>query len=502
MRRRSFLGAIAASATLPGVVSAATPTRAPDRLSPSFVVDAPGLHEVVTGPDGRYAYGSAGDHLLVVDCDAVDSPTVVARAEATIAGEPMLGLGDVAIDGDRVVVAGPVSRVEGDPPSGAAVFDVSDPANPEQVAEVPIAYTTHNSGIAGDTVYLTGTSLGREPLIAYDVSGDEATERFRWSVVDQNGDWEGVTRSLYQVHDVVVRGDHAYVSYWDAGTWVLDVSDPNSPSPVVQIGGVDPGQYADLARESLFDELAQLPGNSHVAALSGDGSLLAIGREAGDRDATDDRYGGPGGVELYDVTDVANPEYRSALRAPVVEDSDGNPSVATAHNCSFRGDVLFTSWYSSGVRAYDLSDPTAPKDLGGWAAPDEASFWAAAPLDEGFVGASYVDPSASDEANRNSENAKLYTFPEPDESQAVDAATFQVNATGVPRNRPVYDFRANATATTTTTATATTTADSVTDRSTRTPTTGSTGGGVPGFGIAAAVAGTALGALHRIRDTE
>ena len=508
MRRRTFLGALAASATLPAL-AAADSTTTPGRLSPGFVVDTPGLHEVATGPDGRYAYGAADDALVVVDCDAVDAPEVAARVEATMDGTAMTGLADVVVDGDRVLVAGPPGFVDGGQPAGAAVFDVSDPANPEQTATVPTDHAVHNAALAGDTAYLTGYMLADQPLVAYDVSGDDAAELFRWSVTDERPDWSALNRSLYQVHDVTVRGDHAYVSYWDAGTWILDVSDRENPEPVTQMGGVDPETYGDLGQEEQFDELGQLPGNAHSTALSPDGSVLALGREAGDRDPGDDRYGGPGAIELYDVGDLADPTFLTALRPPVVEDTDGERSVATAHNFAFRGDRLYAAWYSSGVRAYDVADPEQPVDLGGWAAPGEASFWGAAPLDEGFVGASYHDPSAPDDENRDSQNAKLYTFPEQAADDAPDARTMAVNATGVPEDPPAFDFRAEQRTTTS----AGTTADGQTGTSTRSSTTGGTdgtgassgastgesGGSVPGFGALVAAAGASLAALHRLR---
>jgi PGF-CTERM protein len=522
MRRRTFLGALAASATLPSL-AAADGAGATGRRPPAFVVDVPGLHEVVTGPDGRYAYGAAEDALVVVDCDAVDAPEVLARVEATMDGTAMTGLVDATIDGDRVLVAGPPGFVDDGQPAGAAVFDVSDPANPQQTATVPTDHAVHNAALDGDTAYLTGYMLPDQPLVAYDLSGDEPSELFRWSVTDENDAWSGVNRSLYQVHDVTVRGDHAYVSYWDAGTWILDVSDRENPEPVTQMGGVDPEAYSDLGREEQFDELGQLPGNAHSTSLSPDGGVLALGREAGDRYPDDDRYGGPGGIGLYDVSDVADPTFLTALQPPVVENADGEKRVATAHNFAFRGDRLYASWYSSGVRAYGVADPENPVDLGGWAAPGEASFWGAAPLDEGFVGASYQDPSAPDEENRDSQNAKLYTFPEPDGEDAPDAQTMAVNATGVPEDPPAFDFRAERQTTTsggTTDDEATTTSGGTTDDKATTTsgsrpssttdgdggsgtTLGSDGessGSVPGFGAAVAVAGASLAALHRLRD--
>lgn len=510
MRRRTFLGALAAGTTgaaLASAPAAGSATRAvdPPRLEPAFIVGAPGVEEVVPGADGRYVYGAAGDRLVVADFDAVDDPSVVAEVEPTLDGDAMGGAGDVVRDGDRVAIAGPTSLVEGDPPSGAAVFDVSDPTDPEQVVDLPTDHSIHNAAFADDVLYLTANTRQYSPMVAYDLSGDEPSELSSWSVVDANEAWADVPAQLHQTHDVTVRGDYAYVSNWDAGTWIVDVEDPAKPRAVSHVGGVNPEEHQSLNQDEVFDRLQGVPGNAHNTALSGDGSLLAIGREAfGDREGN---YSGPGGVELYDVSEASSPERVSALRPPVVENDVGERSVSTAHNCRFRDDRLYAAWYGSGVRVYDASDPESPRTLGAWAAPDSTTFWTAVPLDEGFVASSYYDPSAPQSARRNGDNAAIYGFPEPDADGAVNATTYEVDATGVPEEVPLYDFRKRET---TTESSMSATDETTSPPSSTTPTEstesgtadGSSGGSVPGFGVAAAVAGTALAALQRLREPE
>ncbi|MFC3478812.1 LVIVD repeat-containing protein [Halobacterium litoreum] len=514
MRRRAFLGALAAGTagtTLPGFGAGASATTAdPPRIDPAFVVNAPGTEEILPGADGRYVYGAAGDRLLVVDFDTLDEPSVVAEVEPTLDSDAMGGVGDLVRDGDRVAVVGPTGLADGDPPSGAAVFDVSTPTSPEQVVELQTDHSIHNAAFGDGVLYITANLREHSPMVAYDLAGDEPTEVSTWSVVDANDDWAAVPSTLHQTHDVTVRDGYAYVSNWDAGTWLVDVSDPANPSAVSQVGGVDPEAYESLSRDEAFARLRTVPGNAHNIALSDDGSLLAVGRESFG-DGSGDDYSGPGGIELYDIGDKSSPERTSALRPPVVTNGDGEKSVSTAHNCHFRGDRLYAAWYESGVRVYDASDPTAPETLGAWASPRTTSFWTAVPLDEGFVASSYYDPSAPESARRDGENASIYAFPEPDASDAVAATTYEVNATGVPEQVPLFDFSRVETTTTTTDTAANTTAATTTEATTEVtpadppPTTTestdeSSGGSTPGFGVGAAVAGTALAALHRLRD--
>jgi hypothetical protein len=52
--------------------------------------------------------------------------------------------------------------------------------------------------------------------------------------------------------------------------------------------------------------------------VNDDGSLLGLGMEAWDVDATD-RDGGPGGIELWDVSEPGEPIKLSEIHPPVYE---------------------------------------------------------------------------------------------------------------------------------------------------------------------------------------
>lgn len=503
MRRRAFLaalgtGAVAtATATVPVLArsTAAGDRQSATELEPDAVVDASGLSEVVVGEDGRYVFGAAWDAFLVADCADDTEPTVVAEVTPTIADQPASGLQDVAVDGDRAIVAGPPGIVREDDVPGAVLFDVSDRENPEQVSTIDTGHAVHNCTIDGDTAYLTGTTVPESPILTYDVSGNRPTQVGRWSVVDEVPEWSRVRSSVYQSHDVTVQSDRAYVAYWDAGTWILDVSDPANPTSVTQIGGVDPTELEDTG----IGGVAQLPGNSHYALPSPDGDLLAIGREAWEHDENDDLYGGPGGIDLYDVTDEQSPTYLTTLQPPVVQNEAGENHVNTAHNFGFRGRRLYAAWYTGGVRVYDVSSPSEPQTLGWWAAPDDATFWTAKPIAEGFVASSVSDPSADREANRNYALAELYRFPDPGTDDAEPAATYAANSTGVPERRPDYDLPTDTTKASTTPG-GTTAGGGTTSGPTTSPAEDDGAGGIAGFGVGTAVAGATLAALHRLRD--
>ena len=512
MRRRQFLAALAASAAVPAAASRGASARTQDGFSPTSKTPVPGASEVVVGDDGTTVYAAAWDALAVVDCSDPASPTVQSRTAVTADGEALGSLQDVAVSGDRALVAGPPGGARAGQAAGAALVDVSDPANPTQVAAIPTTHAVHNVFLDGTTAYLTGTGAEGEPLLIYDVSDDSPQQLGSWSVFSENLGWDEVRNpGFYNCHDVYVQNDRAYVAYWDAGTYVLDVSDPANPSVDTHVGGIDPESVA----EKSFREAIQLPGNSHYVRPTPDGEVLAIGREAFDVSDDEDRYSAPGGIAIYDTTG-SEPTHVTSLKPPTVENDAGEEISATAHNFGFRGRTMYASWYSSGVRVYDLSDPANPTLLGAWADADEASFWTARPFDEGFVASSMHTPSASQAENQNYGSAELYAFPEPS-GDGEPAATFETNEHGVPleyvnnstttsgptTNAPTTEVPTTQAPTTKAPTTQSPTANDEDSAPTTTSLTaddeGSTGGSVPGFGAGAAIAGGALAALHRLR---
>ena len=507
MRRRSFLRSVGA-----GGGCAVAPTAAADRggdparrsMSPSSV-SLTGALEAVVGDDGTTVYVAAHDGFGVVDASDFGSPEVVAERRDLLADReygPLKDVYDVSVSGDRLLVAGPRSGLYGDALGGFLLYDVSDPANPKRVAFFETDHGIHNAFLDGDTAYLTGTGLDTEPLVVVDLSGDRPEEVARWSVVDENDKWGDVESFIRSCHDVYVQNDTACVAYWDAGTWLLDVSDPANPTVELHLGGRDPRKVARSDFEA-FVETTELPGNSHYVAPNEDGSLLAVGREAWD-DAETDRTGGPGGITLWDVADRSSPERLVRLAPPTFEDRSESLN-RTSHNFAFRGDRLYTSWYGGGVRVYDVSAPAEPMLLDAWAKPDETTFWTAQPAEGGFVASSRFDPTKHEQLSRKekrepAESAKLYTFPEPSGENPRPARTAPApvrpsETTGTPATGTTT--AAEETATTETTVT-TTTAETTTDDPTEI-TAEKTGVATPGFGAAATVVGGGLALARLLR---
>jgi hypothetical protein len=123
----------------------------------------------------------------------------------------------------------------------------------------------------------------------------------------------------------------------------------------------------------------------HSTTFSWSGKTLVIGDELGGAEFTPGC--GPGGDHVpigalwfYDVSDPANPTPKATWRIPQTVAT----VFCTAHNFNTipltnGKDILTSAWYNGGTVVLDFSDPTNPKQLGGYIAktPVQAATWSA-----------------------------------------------------------------------------------------------------------------------------
>jgi len=433
MHRREFLrgvvgttglGTVALGTGTGGGVETATAHPGPYRPFGSVAVaDAT---EAVPDANGEYAYVAAMDGFAVVDVRIPSDPQVVFEARDLLADRetgPLRGIQDVKVEGDRLVVAGPADPMRGDVLQGVLLYDVSDPADPEQVAFFETDYPIHNCFLRDGVVYLTARLSDRNALVVVDASGDDPTEIGRWSLADRDDRWLEVPTGLWTVHDVWVRDDRAYLSHWDAGLVVLDVSDPANPAFVSRFAGRSLDDLLAVPSDQSRAHVVALPGNVHYAMTDDAGELLALNREAWQAGGE----GGPGGVELWDLSDEASPERLSTIDAPPSPDPTTSGVWTTSHNLDLVDGRLFTSWYQGGVKIHDVTDPSNPEEMAWWRKPGETAFWTAKRATPGV----FVASSIGDYLGGVEGEAGLYTFPiEADEQKSPPTLTTTGDGTG------------------------------------------------------------------------
>ena len=418
MRRRAFLGATGVStATLTAGCTAHMSLFEDGRESyePLGQVAVDGAAEAVVGDEGDIAYVATTDGFATVDVSDPAEPTVLAdRRDLEADDRQLTEILDVKVSGDRLVVPGPANSAGFDEFEGFVLYDVSDPADPVRASEpYETGYFIHNCYLDGEYLYVVRNGEGGNPLVVFDVGGDEPEEIGRWSVLEAEPAWEDAEWRLSYLHDVYVHEDLAVLAYWNAGTYLLDVSDPGDPEYLGHVTETDVDEQRELTGDEEHEAYFGLPGNDHYSAVDETGELLAVGRESWAAEEGDPE--GAGGIDLFDLRDPSTPEHLTTIDAPDTVDASYQGGMwTTAHNFELRDDQLYSSWYQGGVKIHDVSDPADPEELAWWREPDVAGFWTArvAQASETFVASSTeLIPNASTEGS-------LYVFPIEEGEQA------------------------------------------------------------------------------------
>lgn len=239
---------------------------------------------------------------------------------------------------------------------GMAVYDLSDPFRPQEVG----FWDSTGRGVhrivyeGGDHVYLSATPEGFDERIwvVVDVSDpSRPVERSRWwwpgMAEGETRDWPaGESRS---VHHAMVRGDRAYLGFWDSGMVVLDIADLDEISVVSHL------QWA-------------VGGHTHTCLPLPGRDLVVVTDEA----VSDGCAGDPHMVRVVDVSDEANPEVLSIC--PVPEGDFCERGLRFGSHCLHENrpgsyasaEVVFVTYFNAGLRVYDLADPRQPVEIAHW----------------------------------------------------------------------------------------------------------------------------------------
>jgi len=424
MRRRDVLAAIAGSGSavgLAGVVGGAGAGSAvesgdrhvQDAYEPIGTVDLAGTRELSVGEDGSVGYVAVDDGIATLDLSDPAEPRVLAERRELLedeAGGPLQLIWDAWPDGDRLLAAGPAQNLPGSDLNAALLFDVADPADPQLLDSHRTSFPIHNCFFEEGTAYLTGNGAPGNPLVILDAGGDELAEVGRWSLLDYDDAWANVFRGIWQLHDVYVQDDVAYLPYWDAGTYLLDVSDPAEPTALGHTSHYTAEEAQSAAVESGGQTLTIPPGNAHYVQVDETGDLMAVGREAWAVRRDDCVAGGPGGIDLYDVSDPGEIVHQATIDAPASYSNSQDGQFTTSHNLDIVSDRLYSSWYFGGVKVHDVGDPENPEELAWWRSPGETSFWTA---QSAVPGEHFVAASADDAAGYGDGIAgRIYVFPD------------------------------------------------------------------------------------------
>jgi hypothetical protein len=348
-----------------------------------------GLNASAVGLDGiAYlgSWGSAADcpglGVRIIDVHDPTAPTPIGTA-ADYTGTTAEHLAAVryatsAFTGN-VLFAGIQRCTAGDgPPAGLAIWDVTDPANPSELRFLPTGRLSRGVheftvGQRGDhwyaylAVWNSELNDGPGDLRIVDVTdprqpfevADWGARRDAGLPIGAGAQCAPLCRGaspLAALHSVALSPDGrtAYLSYWDLGMIVLDVSEPNLPRWL--------GRFA---------EPQAAEGNTHSISIAHDGKLALV---------ADETFGPPWGrLRLVDVQDPANPVQVGLFDTP--ESAAGTPGeqyAFTIHNprVDDRDPTrAYLAWYADGIRLLDISDASRPVEIATWIPPRGGMIW-------------------------------------------------------------------------------------------------------------------------------
>jgi hypothetical protein len=276
-------------------------------------LDTPGQVARDVAVSGSYAYVTAGYHGLLV----IDVSTPSAPVEDGVIDTPYWASG-IAVDGGYAYVA----EMEFPGAGGSLrVIDISTPSTPVEVGFVDTPGRARAVAVAGGYAYVADDSAG---LRVIDVSTPSAPVEVGF--VDTPGNAWGIA----------VSGGHAYVADDSAGLRVIDVSTPSAP---LEVGVLDtPGRAGGgIAVAAGFAYLAD----------------------------------GFGGLRVIDVSTPSAPADVSFLESPGA--ADGIAVEGGYAYVGFRGSPDVPGTLQTGVRVYDVTDPSAPLEIGFVDTPGEAT---------------------------------------------------------------------------------------------------------------------------------
>jgi hypothetical protein len=276
-----------------------------------------------------------------------------------------------------------LDRSNPDSVGGVLLYDVTDPYHPEKLGFWAVdkrAPGTHELYLAkqGDRAfvlaasnyadyYTHGEKKDFSLIDVSDPSNPETIYEFDPRQLEEVADdfngyhWEapdGKTRPVFN-HSVMTdeNAKTAFLSYWDLGTIMLDISDPDHPKYLGRT------EYA-----------SDQQGSAHSAQVAKGGTVLIETREvyAPKREGYEESYGY---TRIFDIKDKTNPKLLSNFKTDLVDNvEDGVTFANTVHDPKVVGNTLYLSHYAGGVRAVDITNPAQPTEIGRYV-PENSFIW-------------------------------------------------------------------------------------------------------------------------------
>jgi hypothetical protein len=249
--------------------------------------------------------------------------------------------------------------------AGMTVYDISNPAQPKQIGFMPVeGGGLHRIWyVGGRWAYASALLDGFTDYILITIDMADPTKPKLagkyWlpgmnAAAGETPNWP-LPNGRFGLHHPIIHGDIAYCSWRDAGLAVVDVADRANPRLIVHKAWVQ-----------------SLSGGTHNALPLPDRDLLVVVDEA----VLDNEEDGRKYIWMFNNKTKDNPI--SISTCPIPTDADyvkvgghfGPHNVYENRPNGFQSsNLIFATYQNAGLRAYDISDPFHPVEVGACVPP-------------------------------------------------------------------------------------------------------------------------------------
>jgi len=301
-----------------------------DPTAPALLGNLPGIEGASVAVAGNTAFLGRNDDVLQIDVTNPASPAPFNAFYTPIGYTPFL-----ATDGEYVFASDTGNHL-------LRVLEVLEPSPVTEVAALDPGVVS-NAVLEGNTLYATGTGF-------FSIDVTDPTSPVLLDTLTLG--------SLTQGFDV--EGNYAYVSAFDDGMYVVDVSDP---AALVIAGHLPPTGPADLRQTAAVDGdlcllgSTDLPNHLRIVDVSDPTNPVEIAGYGLSKTPTDIAISGKYayitlGTAGLDILDISNP------LAPVV--IFNQPVGDNASSVLVDGDFVYMTSLGEGIYVVDAENPASP----------------------------------------------------------------------------------------------------------------------------------------------
>jgi hypothetical protein len=232
--------------------------------------------------------------------------------------------------------------------AGVRVYDVSDPGRPVEAGFLPIpGFGTHRLWWAGGGLATASSMpLGYDDFI---LSVIDMSDPVKPELIAHWAPGQSQAQGRMGLHHAILDGTLAYGAWRAGGLQIVDAAG----GQLTHVGGLTPDVWGG--------------GNTHTTLPLPDRDMVVLADESvQDHQADGDRR-----IWLLDVADRSAPRILGSLPEPAEQDFRRLGGVYGPHNLHENRpgtwpseDLIFATYQNAGVRAYDISDPTEPVEVG------------------------------------------------------------------------------------------------------------------------------------------